>query len=167
MEQSVSRDNKTCEAVLTRNADTVYRTAYLRVGNRHDAEDIMQDVFVRYMRYSPVFNDAEHEKAWFIRSTINLTKTFFTKAYRSREVPFTEDFPDPSGGPDEAGEVADAVMRLPVKLRTAVYLFYYENLPTKEIAVMMGKSDASVRVLLSRAREELRKALGEQIFEKE
>ena len=167
MTHSELRNNDVCEAVLTRNAKTVYRTALLRVGNRHDAEDIMQDVFVRYIRYAPVFESADHEKAWFIRATVNLTKSFFGKAHRRREVPLDEDLRYEGPGPDEPGDVVNAVMHLSKDKRTAIHLFYYENLSTKEIAAAMGKSEAAVRTLLTRARNDLKIALGDEYAKEE
>ena len=74
------------DSVLARNAGTVYRLAYLRTGNVHDAEDIMQDVFLRYIRRSPEFESTEHEKAWFIRVTVNRTRSFFASPWKQRVV---------------------------------------------------------------------------------
>ena len=160
MNKSVPRDNDACAAILTRNAGTVYRVAYLRVGNRHDAEDVMQDVFVRFVRFSPRFESEEHEKAWFIRATINQTNSFFDRAYKRREIVTAEvpEIREESGG---YGRVTEAVMTLPKAQRTAIHLFYYENMTTAEAAAAMGRSETAVRVLLTRGRAKLKELLGD------
>ncbi|MBO4452669.1 MAG: RNA polymerase sigma factor [Clostridia bacterium] len=151
------------EEVLKRNSDSVYRTAYLRVGNKHDAEDIMQDVFVRYIRKQPVFASAEHEKAWFIRCTVNLTKSFFTSARMRRNVPLDEDIPTEDSH-EETGLI-DTVMKLPGNMRTAIHLYYYENMSVKEVSEAMGKSESAVKSLLMRGRETLKRMLGEDYMD--
>ena len=152
------RNNDVIEEILRRNAARVYRVAYIRLGNRHDAEDVMQDVFLNFVRSSPAFENEEHEKAWFLRCTVNLTKSFFRRAYRSKEVGYEETI-----AADESDEstraVAEALMSLPEKLRTVVTLYYYENLSVSDIASITGKSEDSVRSSLKRARERLRELL--------
>ena len=142
------------ESVLARNAGTVYRLAYLRTGNIHDAEDIMQDVFLRYVRRAPTFESTEHEKAWFIRVTVNRTKSFFASAWKRRVV-FSEESVFTSEEPAESG-IAEAVAALPKDISTAIHLYYYEDLPIKDISEAMGKSESAVKALLSRGRKLLK-----------
>lgn len=142
------------ESVLARNAGTVYRLAYLRTGNIHDAEDITQDVFLRYVRRAPTFENTEHEKAWFIRVTVNRTKSFFASAWKRRVV-FSEESVFTSEAPAESG-IAEAVSALPKDISTAIHLYYYEDLPVKDISEAMGKSESAVKALLSRGRKLLK-----------
>ena len=69
------RTNAAIENILKKYADTVYRIAFVRVKNRSDAEDITQEVFVRFIKRDPVFETEEHEKAWFIRVAVNCSKS--------------------------------------------------------------------------------------------
>ena len=72
-------------------ADMVYRLAFLRLRSSADAEDILQEVFVRCLRNGKAFHDAEHQKAWLIRVTVNCTKTLATSAWRRHTVPERDD----------------------------------------------------------------------------
>ncbi len=157
MPQRELRNNDVTEAVLQRNAATIYRIAYLRTGNTHDAEDIMQDVFVRYIKNAPCFDSTEHEKAWFIRTTVNRTKSFFTSAWMRRTVPLEDDITVY----DEYDEntLLDEVMKLPKDISTAIHLYYYEDMSVKEICDAIGKSESAVKSLLFRGRKLLKISL--------
>ncbi len=157
MPQRELRNNDVIEAVLQRNAATVYRIAYLRTGNTHDAEDIMQDVFVRYIKNAPCFDSTEHEKAWFIRTTVNRTKSFFTSAWMRRTVPLEDDITVY----DEYDEntLLYEVMKLPKDISTAIHLYYYEDMSVKEICDVMDKSESAVKSLLFRGRKLLKISL--------
>lgn len=142
------------DSVLARNAGTVYRLAYLRTGNVHDTEDIMQDVFLRYIRRSPEFESTEHEKAWFIRVTVNRTRSFFASPWKQRVV-FSEE-KNFTSEPVAATGITEAVAALPKDISTAIHLYYYENLPVKDISEATGKSESAVKALLFRGRKLLK-----------
>ena len=117
----------------------------------------MQEVFLRFVKHSPDFQSLEHEKAWFIRATINRTNSFFTSAYKRRVIVSDETVKDYDSMNDS--EVLDAVMQLPKDISTAIHLYYYEDMPVKEIAECMKKSEAAVKSLLFRGRKLLRLSL--------
>ncbi len=148
-----------------RNADTVYRLAYSQTKNRHDADDVFQEVFYRYVKKKPVFESLEHEKAWFIRVTLNLTKTQFKSFWKTKTAELTdnEDYGDSENGFDEKTVdrlyLQAALKKLPKKYRAVLHLFYYEELQTGEIADILQTSDCNVRKLLSRARKMLKEIL--------
>lgn len=148
------------EEVLQRNHKTVYRIAFLRTGNKHDAEDIMQEVFLRFVKFAPVFENLEHEKAWFIRTTINRTNSFFTSAWKRRTVLSDSVFITYDNINDS--NIIDAVMSLPKDISTAIHLYYYENMPIKEISGAMGKSESAIKSLLFRGRKMLKITLDEE-----
>ncbi len=164
MPHSVLRNNDVTEAVLNRNSATVYRIAYLRTGNTHDAEDIMQEVFLRFVKSKPLFESLEHEKAWFIRTTVNRTNSFFTSAWKRRVVQLDNDVVAYDESSDES--LLDAVLSLPKDISTAIHLYYYEDMPVKEIADVMNKSESAVKSLLFRGRKMLRIALTNEENEK-
>ncbi|MBO5870022.1 MAG: RNA polymerase sigma factor [Clostridia bacterium] len=157
MSNNVLRNNELLEAVLNRNSATVYRTAYLRTGNVHDAEDIMQEVFLRFVKSKPTFENDEHEKAWFIRTTVNRTNSFFTSAWKRRVVPLDNDVITYDENDNES--LMEAVMSLPKDIATAIHLYYYEDMPIKEIAATMNKSESAIKSLLFRGRKMLRISL--------
>ena len=136
----------------------VFRLAYARTGSRTDAEDIMQEVFVRLLRAKPEFTDREHARAWLLRVAANCANDWFRAPWRRREGPLTDSLPAPE---HEDGGVVEAVLALPAKYRTAVHLYYYEELSVAEIAKITGKSESAVKSRLFRARAMLREALKE------
>lgn len=140
--------------------DTVYRLALCRMQNITDAEDVYQDVFLRLMKQDIDSWDAEHMKAWLIRTTLNRCADLHRFRLR-RPVLSLEEVPELASNMDEPGiEVWEAVNRLPEKLRIPVHLHYGEGFSTEEIAVMTGVPTATVRTRLHRAREKLRDLLG-------
>ena len=139
-------------------APAIYRLAYARTGSRADAEDIMQEVFVRLLRTRPDFADRAHARAWLLRVAANCANDWFRAPWRRRERPLTDSLPAPE---HEDGGVVEAVLALPAKYRTAVHLYYYEELSVAEIAKITGKSESAVKSRLFRARAMLREALKE------
>ena len=154
MSKSLLRNNDLTETVFKRNYPTVYKIAYLRTGNTHDAEDIMQEVFLRYIKHNPSFESTEHEKAWFIRATINRTNSFFTSAWKRRIVITDDTQINYDENSDDS--ILEAVMSLPKDMSTAVHLYYYEDMSVKEISKSMRKSESAVKSLLFRARQLLK-----------
>ena len=139
-------------------APAIYRLAYARTGSRADAEDIMQEVFVRLLRAGPDFADRAHARAWLLRVAANCANDWFRAPWRRREGPLTDSLPAPE---HEDGGVVEAVLALPAKYRTAVHLYYYEELSVAEIAKITGKSESAVKSRLFRARALLREMLKE------
>ena len=149
------------EALARRYAGDVFRLASARTGSRADAEDVMQETFVRLLRARPAFAEPEHARAWLLRVAANCANDWFRAPWRRREGPLEghEALPAPAG-PEEGG-VVEAVLALPAKYRTAVHLYYYEELSVAEIAKIMGKSEGAVKSRLFRARALLRDMLKE------
>lgn len=148
------------EVLAQRYAQMVYRMAYARTGSKTDAEDVVQEVFLRLVRARPSFRDEEHGKAWLLRVAANCTNDLFRLPWRKREEPLrpsmaAEEGPEPSG-------VMEAVLALPEKYRLVVHLYYYEELSTAEIGRIIGRSEGAVRSRLFRAKRMLRDLLGEE-----
>lgn len=145
--------------LLDAHGDAILRLAYSYLHNMSDAEDILQDTLMRYLRKQPVFENAAHEKAWLLRVAINLSKNRISyNRYRAH------DELDDHFLSDEAPELAfvwDAVRQLPQPSAEVVHLFYQEGYSCAEIAALLGKNEATVRSLLSRARQKLKSVLKE------
>ena len=127
------RSEQETERALALYADTVRRICMVHLKNEADTEDIFQTVFIKYLLSSPPFRDAEHEKAWFIRVTVNACKDLLKSFFRSRTVSLDEIIEKPSEMPQNNREVLEAVLELPEKYRDAVYLYYYEEYTAPEI----------------------------------
>lgn len=144
---------------------TIYRIAYARTRNKQDAEDITQNVFLKYISANKRFDSEEHRKAWLLRVAVNCTTDFVTSAhYRHKaeldEVP--EESDEPSYELEEKSEVWYAVQSLPEKYRIPIHLFYYEDMPIAQIAVITNERESTVRSQLTRARSMLKEILKEE-----
>ncbi|WP_204792727.1 RNA polymerase sigma factor [Olsenella profusa] len=151
---------------MGRHADTVRRLCVVNLKSYADTEDVFQTVFVKYAQRDEPFESAEHERAWFVRVTINACRDLLRSPFRRRTVPLDEvlEVVDPSSeGGQETREVLAAVLALPRKYRDVVYLHYYEGYSAPEIARLLGRNVNTVYTNLTRARERLRDALGGEL----
>lgn len=144
------------EALFRTYADMVYRLAFLRTKSSADADDVLQDVFLRCIKRQPVWNDRAHQKAWFLTVTVNCSKTLLTSAWRRHTVPQDDNLLTEMQ--EDTGVYAE-VLKLPEKFRTVVHLFYYEGYQVSEIAAIMGIPENTVKSHLFRARDMLRRQL--------
>ena len=138
-------------------SDMLLRIALNRVKTIPAAEDIVQGVFERLMRRRPIFESSEHEKAWLIRTAVNLCLSDLRAETRHGSVPLDENIAQDYG--EDTFEVLDAVQTLPTPDRYAVYLYYYEGYGVKEIGKLLKEPDGTVSSRLSRARKKLRAIL--------
>ncbi|HEX3038454.1 MAG TPA: sigma-70 family RNA polymerase sigma factor [Oscillospiraceae bacterium] len=156
MLQQSLRTNDDIERVFQKYADMIYRLAFSQTQNQSDADDVFQEVFLRYMKHGNSFESEEHEKAWLIRVTINCSRKLWSSAWFRHTVELNEAilFEMP-----EENEVYRALLQLPQKYRAVIHLFYYEDLPVAKIAQTLGMKESAVRTRLTRARELLRTKL--------
>ena len=141
------------EALVTHNETRLYRAALAILGDPQEAEDAVQDAFVRYLEKAPA--DLEAPSAWLMRVLVNGCKSRLRLAWR-RVGPLPEMLPTP--GPEERQELEE-LFALPPEDRVAIHLHYYEGYSTDEIAQILGCRPGTVRSRLSRARDRLRKLL--------
>lgn len=132
------------------------KIAFTYVKNTSDAEDIVQEVFVKILEKEPNFTNKDHEKAWLIRSTINMAKNYLSSSRFRMNLPLMEDL---SYLPEEESGLLEEVMDLPEKYRIVIHLYYYEGYSTKEIASTLGKRSSTIRTQLERGRNLLKKEL--------
>ena len=149
------RSEQEVSAAIERYADTVRRLCLIRLKNEADTEDIFQTVFLKYAMSRTAFASEEHEKAWFIRVTINACKDLLKSFFRSRTVPLEELLEQPAQVPRDYSDVLEAVLALPQKYRTAIHLHYCEGYSVSEIAALTGAKEGTVKSWLSRGREKL------------
>ena len=136
---------------------TVFRCAYCSLKSYSEAEDITQEVFLSLYTYNGTFNDDHHVKAWLLRVTMNKCRNLLKSAFRKLSVPFEE-----AGDKavfEEKNELLELVMTLKPKLRTPLYMYYYEEYSVKEIAELLGEKETTITTRLSRGRQKLRELL--------
>lgn len=149
------------DEVISTYSDTVYRLAYSMVKNKADADDIYQEVFLRYIKSNKNWKDENHRKAWFIRVTINCCKKLYSSAWSRKTTVLSEAALQDNGYYDNHDELLDVINSLPFRYKTVIHLFYYEDLPIEEIARLTKQKQSTVRTQLTRARKLLKERLSE------
>jgi len=147
--------------IIQKYKDMVYRIAFTQCKNPADAEDITQEVFIRYLKKKPEFFSEEHLKAWLIRVCINASKSLLRSVWFKKTVPLSEHIDTPV---DEHSTTSTytAVLSLPDKYRFVVLLYYFEGYNIKEIAGILGKTETAIQTQLQRARHMLKDKLKEE-----
>lgn len=154
--------NKYIKTVRTY-GNTIFRIAYQYCGNKSDAEDIMQNTFLKLLKSEKTFEDEEYLKRWLIRVTINDAKNLRLSFWK-RKVSFTEEAGEMEGYSFDVTEnkaIHDAVMNLPAKYRVVVHLYYFEEYSIKEISEIINAKETTIQTQLMRARAKLKEQLKE------
>ena len=144
------------EALVSQNENRLYRAALSLLGDPQEAEDAVQDAFVRYLERAP--EELENPGAWLMRVLVNNCKSRLRLAWR-RVGPLPDTLPAPAM---EEREVLEELFALPPADRAVLHLYYYEGYTTDEVARITGQRPGTVRTRLSRAREKLRRLLTEE-----
>lgn len=145
--------------VIKEYSDMVFRLAFARTGNQSDAQDIMQEVFLKYIQDDTMFEDKEHLKAWLIRVTINAAKNLMTSAWQRRTAQL-EEADAVVVEIKEKSSVYYAMLELPEKYRDILHLFYYEDYSIEEISQILEMNESTVKSRLRRGRQKLKEILG-------
>lgn len=148
--------NTYLEKMIDKYSDMVYRLAMARTGKKENSEDVFQEVFLRLSRKMPDFKSEEHEKAWLIRVTINCSKNLLNSAFLRHKADAEEEL---SFQTEERHDIYYAVLELPLKYRTIIYLYYYEGYKINEISKVLKIKENTVKSQLTRAREKLKSNL--------
>lgn len=158
-EKVSDRVNEGAERLMEDYGNNILRLAYSYFHNMSDAEDVLQDTLIQFIRTNPKFENSNHEKAWLLRVAINISKNklAYNKIRKTDELHenLSED------RREDLAFVWEAVKQLPVKYREVIHLFYNEGYSTGEIARLLSKKEATVRSLLCRGRDKLKVILKE------
>lgn len=142
-------------------ADTVYRLSFVRTKNVSDSEDILQEVFLRYLKIWQKMENEEHIKAMLIRITLNCTNSFFSSSWVKKTQPIDENLPYITN--EQRTDVLGEVLKLPIKYRTVIHLHYYCGYSVNEIAEITKNNPSTVKTHLKRGREILKRSLGYEL----
>ena len=167
MRQEEAGNSSSCEldfdSLYRSYATDVLRVAYYYLGDRQQAEDVTQDVFVRLLTRRP-FLEPGHEKAWLLKVALNRCRDLWRSGWFKKMVfgyPTLELFPAPDeiAGIADASALADAINRLSPEFKEVVLLHYYQGFGVSEIADMLDLAEGTVSSRLSRARKKLEKSM--------
>lgn len=154
----ISQISKSIEEIYERHADMVYSVSFSYMKNTEDTKDIVSEIFLKLIQKRIYFNDAEHEKAWLLRTTVNLCKDWL-KNLRRRNKNIDDYESLESGDPFQTDETYKLVMNLPERYKAVVYLHYYEGYKTEEIGRILKKPQSTVLSQLREARKILKGVL--------
>ena len=150
------------EETVRKYENTLYRSALAILGDAHEAQDAVQDTFVKYLEKAPAFDGLEHEKAWLIRTTLHRACDMARSASR-RDLPLEDAEVLPGRELPEPSPILSAVQALPAKYSAVIHLYYYEGYSIKEISKLLQIPVPTVGTRLSRGRERLRQILKEDV----
>ena len=151
--------NRQAEHILDEHASSILRLAYSYLHNMSDAEEVLQETLLRFLKTAPTFENSTHEKAWLLRVAGNLSKNRIDY----NKVRATDELSDTLKAEkrEDLSFVWDAVRSLPVPFREVIHLFYYEGYSTAEISRMLDRKESTVRSDLRRGRLKLKEILKE------
>lgn len=161
MERETLRAEINVQRLYQQLLPTVYRAAYTYLKNPSDSEDAAQEAFLRLVQSRRTYSDERQVKAWLIVTVGNIAKD--TLRRRSRGEVNLDDHPELPAPSRDSGELLAALLTLPEKWKTAMYLYYYEGYSVREIARAMGQPEGTVKSWLHRARRMLREVLEEDV----
>ncbi|MCH5297724.1 MAG: sigma-70 family RNA polymerase sigma factor [Ruminococcus sp.] len=139
--------------------DIVYRSALSYCKNKNDAEDAVQNTFLKLLKTNLEFNDEEHIRRWLIKVAVNECKNIWKSFWRRNVTSFDDLDKEPVYIESEKEELFNEVMKLPPKYSVVIHLYYYEGYSVKEIAKILNISDTNVQTRLMRARNKIREQL--------
>ena len=139
----------------------VYRLCYTYMRCEADAEDCTEDVFVRVLTGDFVFQDETHERKWLTVTAINLCKDRLRSHARKQVLSIDDENAPEIAAPEteDHSEVMEAVLRLPPKLKDVIWLYYFEEYSTEEIAKLLKRPASTVRNQMRDARKILKNVL--------
>lgn len=151
--------------IIEKYFDMIYRLAYAQTKDRVHTDDVVQEVFLRFLKSDKNFEGDEHIKAWLLRVTLNCSKNVFLSSWHKKTVPLSERADEPTFDKTEISDVYNAVMELPGKYRAVIHLFYYEDMSVDDISKSLNINVSTVKSQLSRGRMLLKNKLkGEYDF---
>lgn len=147
---------------VKRNHQRLFLISLSFTQNHNDAEDILQNVFLKLWKYDKPFENDNHIDKWLTAVCVNESKNQIKHPFKKRSVPFEDLKEAYAFEEDSSYDLFNAVMRLPAKERIVIHLFYYEDMPVKDIAKLLKIKESAVKTRLHRARKELKEHLGDE-----
>lgn len=138
------------EYAMEKYSRMLMRVTYSILSDEHDAEDAIQETFIRYMTKAPLFRDSDHEKAWLIKVATNVSRNMLR--LKNRQNLHSDEELASIGVAEENNMVFEFIMQLPPKYRLVLELYYIEGYKAKEISAIIGITQVAVRKRLQYAR---------------
>jgi RNA polymerase sigma factor, sigma-70 family len=157
---SLLRADREFASVYDRNIRRVYQICCLYLKNRYDAEDAAQAIFEKYLDWGKRFDDAHHEKAWFITVSKNYCRDELRSFWKRKRAGAGEAEAALAGEGGNENYLTDALLNLPSKYKDIIYLYYIEGYSVKEISGLLHRKESTLRNHLAEGRRLLKIDLG-------
>lgn len=160
MPEKIKRDFST---IVQKYSNSIYRLVLLHTNNRADAQDIVQETFLRYAVHVRKNGDIAHEKAWLLKVAVNLCTDIGRSPWSKGKTELEDWFvPAEEFSSESENDVYQALMRLPEKYRSVIHLYYYEGYSINEISSVTGMNTNTIKTHLSRGKKLLKEKLVEE-----
>ena len=143
--------------------DMVYRVALNGCKNKYDADDIVQETFLKLLKCKKKFESDEHARNWLLRVAVNECNSMWNSSWRKKVILTDEQEDKPVFSTPEQSELYELVMQMSPKYRQVIYLYYFEGFSVREVASILKISETAVQTRLQRARNKLKEQLGGMI----
>ena len=153
--------NKSIETIVNKYGNMLFRIAFTMLGNSFDAEDAVQETFIKYMNKSPEFKSSEHEKAWLIRVVTNKCRDILR--FRSKNNSLDIETLKECEMEEKDERIISALFSLPEKFKTVLYFYYVEEYTVNEIASIIGRTPSAVKMRLQKGRKILKDTYLEEV----
>ena len=153
---------QTVQELVALYQNNLFAAAFNVCKNAQDAEDIVQDTFIRYYTLNKEFDNEQHIRAWLLRVAINRAKNVNHTFWRRNKLSLEDYMETLTFETPQSENLFETVMQLPEKYRIVIHLYYYEDYSVREIADILRLSESNVKVRLSRGRSLLKKVLKEE-----
>lgn len=151
------------QVAVEAHGDRLFRLCFVLLGSSADAEDAVQETLLKYLQSAPIFETAEHEKAWLLRVAANHCRDVYRRRTRHPQTSLEElDLAAPG---TESRELLDALMTLPEKFRAVLVLHYVEGYRVEEVAKIIGRTPSAVKMRLQKGRRLLAQQYGKEAAE--
>lgn len=150
MNHSSVRSADSVQTIVQIYGSLLFRTCYVLLENEADAEDAVQETIIKYMQKAPVFENAEHEKAWLITTAKNQCRDMLRFRLRHPIID-PEALQELSSDPCDSG-IVEALMSLPTRFRLVLFLYYIEEYRIEDIARMIRRTPSAVKMRLQKGR---------------
>lgn len=148
-------------SAIERNNQRLFVIAFSYLQNKYDSEDVLQNTFLKLWKTDTNFDSNEYMDKWLTKVCINDCKNIFRQLFRKQTS--LEDAYDVSSFDKHFNlDLFNAVSSLTKKERLCVILFYYDDMPTKDISLMLNINESTVKSILRRSRQKLKQKLGDE-----
>lgn len=150
MKKTSARPADEIEIIVSTYADMLFRLSLIILGNQNDAEDVVQETMLKYMKKTPVFESEQHRKAWLITVARNKCRDIIRFRAKHPTVDIDELRYHSADNTDSG--ILEALVTLPEKIKSVMILYYVEDFSVKEIASITGKNESAIKMRLQKGR---------------